>query len=70
MSDKNNTFHLLIFTAYYKWLKHTRVASQDMNEKVKKGFRYLREIWTEGFAVAKALRSTYDSYKVCVKINV
>ena len=41
-----------------------------MNEKVKKGFGYLREIWQEGGAVAKALRSTYASYKVYVKINV
>ena len=65
-----NTFYLLIFTAYYKWLKHTRVASQDMNEKVKKGFGYLREIWREGVAVTRALRNTYDSYKVCVKINI
>ena len=58
------------FQAYYKWLKHTREASQDINEKVKQGYRYLKTIWHEGVAVTNALKRTYDSYKVSMDINV
>ena len=52
------------FTAYYKWLKHTRDNSQDMDEKVKDGFDYLETIWREGKAVRRGLQMVYDSYKV------
>ena len=58
------------FLEYYKWLKHTREDSQDINEKVKQGFRYLKSIWHEGVAVTNALKRTYDSYKVSMYINV
>ena len=36
-----------------------------IKERMKKGYKFLRSIWTEGAAVTTALKRTYASYKVC-----